>query len=302
MTSIVSRKQVLSERKSRWRYELIFVGPMFLAIFIVKILPMVLSLFYSLTDWNGISSTMGFAGLQNFIDLFSDKRYWQSMGFTFRLGLVALVISNLLGFGLAYLLTKRMRMRNMLRAAFYIPNTLGGLVVGFIWKFIFLSLFKYIYEKTNWIFFGLPWLSTPETSFWAMVMVQVWVLCGYLMLLYIAGLTEIPTDTIEAALIDGASGWQTLVRIKLPLLLPTITRCLFLSFLTCMRVYDINISLTGGNPFRTSESVTMNIYATAFNENSMAYGCAKALIFVIIVVGLSSLQVHLTSKYEEDVR
>lgn len=284
-----------------WCNELIFVGPMVIAFLVVKLIPLVMSGVYSLTDWNGIASSSGFIGLQNYAALAGDDKYWSSLGFTLRFALCSVLLANLLGFVLAYLLVKPLRMKEVLRAAFYIPNTLGGLVLGFIWKFIFLSVFKGIYDATGIRFFGLPWLSTPATSFWALVIVQVWVLMGYLMLLYIAGLTQIPGETVEAAVIDGASGWQTIWYVKLPLITPTITRCIFISFLTSMRVYDINISLTAGNPFRTSESVTMNIFTTAFNENQMGYGCAKALIFIVIVVTISYLQIRLTSKKEVDL-
>lgn len=281
-----------------WLCQLLFLGPMLLAFLAIKLIPLGMSAFYSLTDWNGISSQVQFVGLRNYRILLGDTPYWASLWFTLRFSFLSLVLANIIGFCLAYLLVKPLRMKEFLRAAFYIPNMLGGLVLGFIWKFIFLSVFRYLYEATGIPFFGLAWLSTPSTSFWAMVIVQVWVLMGYLMLLYIAGLTQIPGDTVEAAVIDGANAWQALWWVKLPLLAPTITRCLFLGFLTCMRVYDINLSLTGGNPFRSSESVTMNIYSTAFTESQMAYGCAKAILFIVIVVGLSSLQVHLTAKNE----
>lgn len=288
-----------TKRTSFWLNELAFIGPMLLAFVVVKLAPLVLSGVYALTDWNGISSAMSFIGLDNFVRLFSDSRYWTAMGFTLRFATISLAIANVLGFVLATLLVKPMKMRGLMRAAFYIPNTLGGLVLGFIWKFIFLSVFGYLATKTGFQILGLPWLSTPETSFWALVIVQVWVLTGYLMLLYIAGITQIPASNVEASMVDGANWWQTLIHVKLPMLMPTITRCLFISFLTCMRVYDINISLTAGNPFRTSESVTMDIYATAFTYSDMAYGCAKALIFVLIVVLISNVQSHLTSKHEE---
>jgi raffinose/stachyose/melibiose transport system permease protein len=279
---------------------MIFLGPMLLAFIAVKFIPLLLSGWYSLTDWNGISSRIAYAGIRNYLSLASDSRYWASLWFTLKFAFFALALSNFLGFVLAYLLVKPMKMKELLRAAFYIPNTIGGLVLGFIWKFIFLSFFGYLFSLTGWKFFGLSWLSTPATSFWAMVIVQVWVLMGYLMLLYIAGLTQIPMDTMEAAVIDGANGFKALIYVKIPLIMPTITRCIFISFLMCMRVYDLNISLTAGNPFRSSESVTMNIYSTAFTESHMGYGCAKALVFIVIVMIISCLQVYFTSKNEVD--
>lgn len=284
-----------------WIKEIIFVGPMFLAFLMVKFIPLLMSGWYSMTDWNGISSKAGFAGIKNYMMLFSDSQYWYSIGFTLKFAVCALVLSNVFGFVLACLLVKPLLMKEALRAAFYIPNTIGGLVLGFIWKFIFLSVFDTLFLMTGWKFFGLAWLSTPGTSFWAMVIVQVWVLTGYLMLLYIAGLTQVPMDTVEAAIIDGAGAFQLIRYVKIPLIAPTITRCIFLGFLTCMRVYDINLALTGGNPFRSSESVTMNIYSTAFTGSQMGYGCAKAIVFIGIVVAISCLQVWFTSRNEVDL-
>lgn len=294
----------MKNRKRGVRYianEIIFLGPMFLAFLIVKFIPLVMSVAYSFTNWNGISSTMSFSGLENYRILLQDTQYWYSMGFTMKFAIVSVILSNVVGFALANMLTMRMPARNVLRAVFYVPNTLGGLVLGFIWKFIFLYAFGYMVEAVGLSFLDIAWLSTPQTAFWAMVIVQVWVLSGYLMLLYIAGIVSIPGDMLEAARIDGAGVVRLMTRIKVPFLMSTFTRCIFISFLTCMRVYDINLALTAGNPFRSSESVTMNIFGTAFNENKMAYGCSKALIFIAIVVGISSLQVRLTSKNEVEV-
>ncbi|MDO5540252.1 MAG: sugar ABC transporter permease [Eubacteriales bacterium] len=278
--------------------EIIFLGPMFAAFLMVKFIPLIMSAVYSFSDWNGISSGMSFNGLVNYRKLLADSQYWYSMGFTMKFAIVSVILANLLGFVLANILTMQVPGRNILRAVFYIPNTLGGLVLGFIWRFIFLYAFGYLAEAVGLSFMKIAWFNTSISSFWAMVIVQVWVLSGYLMLLYIAGIVQIPGDMVEAARIDGAGLAAVMTKVKIPFLMTTFTRCIFLSFLTCMRVYDINLALTAGNPFRSSESVTMNIYGTAFTGSEMAYGCSKALIFIVIVVVLSSLQVYLTSKSE----
>ena len=280
--------------------EILFVGPIFIIFIIIKIIPLFFSVTYSLTDWNGISSKAIFSGLDNYARLISDHQYWESLSFTLRFAVLTVFIANILGFSLAYFLSKPVLGRNVMRAAFYIPNTLGGLVLGFIWKFIFLSGFAYIFKETGFKIFS-GWLGTSTTSFWAMIWVQAWVLSGFLMLLYISGLSVIPNENIESALIDGANGLRIIRHIILPLLMPTITRCLFISFLNCMRVYDLNLGLTDGNPFRSSETVTYNMYVTAFSDNKMGYGCAKALIFIIIVVAISNIQAQLTSKKEVDL-
>lgn len=291
-----------SQKKLRFiRNELIFILPIMIAFVFVKFLPFLLTGYYSLTDWNGIRKEINFIGIQNFKDLISDSVYWNSFWFTTKFAAISLVLSNLFGFLIALGLVRAVKGRTLFRAGFYIPNTIGGLVLGFIWRFVFTNLFKRIYQLSGIGFFGLRWLSTPDTAFWGLVIVMVWGQMGYTMLLYIAGLSQLPTDIVEAAKIDGASGFQNLMKVKLPLMVPTITRAVFITFLTCMRLYDMNLALTAGNPYRTSESITMNIFNTAFTSNEMAYGCAKAVIFVIVVVGISALQSYLTSKKEVDL-
>ena len=279
-------------------YEFVFITPIMLGFILVKLFPFILTCYYSLTDWNGIRESIKFIGLENFIDLLNDENYWNSFWFTIKFSVVSLVLINVLGFVLAYFLIKPLKCKDFFRAGFYIPNTIGGLVLGFIWRFIFTGLFKKLYVTTGIGFFGLRWLSTPNTAFWGLVIVQVWAQMGYAMLIYISGLIQLPIDVMEAASIDGASRFKTLIYVQFPLLTPTITRAFFITFLTCMRVYDLNLALTAGNPYRSSESITMNIFNTAFSSNEMAYGCAKAVIFVLVVVAVSSFQSYLTSKRE----
>jgi len=144
-------------------------------------------------------------------------------------------------------------------------------------------------------------LGTPGTAFWALAIVQAWGLAGYMMIIYVAGLTAISNDYLEAAIIDGATARQQLCHIILPLMMPSITECLFLSILNTLKVYDVNLALTGGGPYRSSEAVTMNVYTTAFAENQLGYGSAKAIIMAIIIIGVTLIQVAITSKKEVQV-
>ncbi len=287
--------------KKQIMYEIIFIAPTMVFFIIVKILPMLATVWYSLTGWNGISAVKNFVGIQNFIRLAEDKHYWYSLGFTLLFSLISVIAANILGFLIAYALSRNIPGRNILRAAFYLPYVLGGLVLGFVWKFIFLKFFPLLYQVTGIGVFGLSWLGTTKTAFWAMVIVQVWSILGYMMLLYVAGISVIPTDAIESAKIDGANTMQIIFKIVLPLLMPTVTRCLFISFLTCMKVYDVNLSLTDGNPYRSSESIAYNIYKTAFDENAMGYGCAKSLIFILVILAISFIQIEMTSRKEVQV-
>jgi len=220
------------------------------------------------------------------------------MWFTAKYSLATLILTNLLGFFAGYFLTKPLRARNLIRAGFYLPNVLGGLVLGFIWRFIFLKIIPALGKVTGFPLFNLVWLGTPETAFWALVIVHVWSSMGFYMLLYVAGFMSIPGDCLESARIDGASAWKSLIKVTIPLMMPTFTRCLFLSITTSFRIYNLNLALTEGGPFLSSEAVTMNIYRTAFTENRMGYGSAKSLVLTLIVIVITLIQVWATSRKE----
>ena len=267
---------------------------------LMKIVPFFLSIGYAFTDWNGISGVVTFNGVQNFIRLLGDTQFWHSLRFTLAQCLVAVISANLFGFFLAYFLVKPLKARGLLRAGFYLPNVIGGLVLGFIWQFIFLKVFPAIGEVTGIGFFKLMWLGTPATAFWGLCIVQAWSFVGYYMLLYIAGFTALPSDCLESARVDGANARQTLFRIIVPLMRNTFTRCLFLSIVNSFKIYTVNMALTDGGPWGSSEGIAMNIYETAFTENSMGYGSAKSLVFTTFVILFTALQLYLTSKGEAD--
>lgn len=201
---------------------LLFLGPTLFLFFALEILPLIMGIGYSFTDWNGIAESAHFVGLKNYIKLFTtDTRYWNSMLFTFKNTLVVVVFSNLIGFWLAYGLAKKVPFRNFMRAAFYLPRLIGGVILGFVWQFIFLNIFPFLGEKLGWGIFNLNWLGTPSTAFWGLAIVQIWGMAGYMMIIYVAGLTTIPSDYLEAAIIDGATARQQLTKIVLPLLMPS---------------------------------------------------------------------------------
>lgn len=281
-------------------YELIFVGPLLLLFLISKGIPTLTGFWYSFTDWNGISKTYNFIGVENFVKLKDNTQYWTSLWFTIRFSLCVVLITNLIGFLLAYLLTKKVYFSSFFRAGFYLPNIIGGLVLGYIWQFIFTRVFAYLGEVTGWTFLHF-WLGTPTTAFWGLVIVEAWRTAGYMMLIYIAGFMTLPGDCLESARIDGACERVALFRIKIPLMAASFTRCIFLSLLNAFRVYDLNLSLTQGGPYMSSESVSLNIYTTAFTNSQAGFGAAKALIFTILIVLISQIQVRLTSKWEVEL-
>lgn len=293
-------RRSVKRRGNFWVYELVFCGVIVAMFLLMKIVPFFLSIGYAFTDWNGISGVVTFNGVQNFIRLLGDTQFWYSLRFTLAQCLVAVISANLFGFFLAYFLVKPLKARGLLRAGFYLPNVIGGLVLGFIWQFIFLKVFPAIGEVTGIGFFKLMWLGTPATAFWGLCIVQAWSFVGYYMLLYIAGFTALPSDCLESARVDGANARQTLFRIIVPLMRNTFTRCLFLSIVNSFKIYTVNMALTDGGPWGSSEGIAMNIYKTAFTENSMGYGSAKSLVFTTFVILFSALQLYLTSKGEAD--
>ncbi|QTH43142.1 sugar ABC transporter permease [Cohnella sp. LGH] len=279
--------------------KLVFLGPAVLFFSLIVVAPFLLSIYYGLTDWNGVTSEIGWVGLANFKQiLLEDAAFHRSFWFTTRYTLVSVVLINLVGVGLALILTRSLKTTNLLRTIFFMPNVIGGLFLGFIWHFIFVKGFASAGEALQIGLFQLPWLGTPDTSFWGLVIVSVWQYSGYLMVIYIAAILNVPPEIVEAAKIDGASGARQLRSIVLPLIMPAFTICLFLAVSWCFKVFDLNLALTKGGPFKSTESVALNIFYEAFGNNRYGLGTAKALIFFVVVAIVTTLQVRFTKKRE----
>ena len=289
--SAVKTKNVLTEIKG----SAIFLGPTMLLFTLLFLIPLVSEIFYSFTNWNGIDPTFKFIGLKNYLRTVKDATYWTSFWFTIKFSIFVVVISNLIGFFWAYVLSGDIPYKNFWRALIYAPRIIGGVVLGFLWRFIFQNVFVQFGNWTGIKWFAQQWFTTPESSFWALVIVMTWSLSGYLMIIYNSGLAAISKDYYEAATVDGASKLTILKSITLPLLKGTTTRCLFIAINWAMLLYDTNISLTNGNPYRTSEGVMMNIYATAFRSNQIAFGAAKSILIIIVLLSVSFGQMKQTS-------
>lgn len=288
-----------SHKLSQMGQQLFFVGPAVLFFTIVMIIPFLMGMYYSFTDWNGVSGNVSWVGFDNFKNIFTnDPDFWSSFWFTVRFTVLGVILTNVVGFFLAYLLTKPLKTRNMLRTIFFMPNVIGGLLLGFIWQFIFIKGFATLGDSTGWSFFNLPWLGDATTGFWAIVMVFVWQSSGYLMVIYIASLSNVSKEVLEAADIDGASPFQVLRSIVVPLIMPAVTIGLFLAISWSFKMFDLNLSLTKGGPFKSTESVAMNIYNEAFLNNRYGLGTAKALLFFVIVAIITMIQVRVTKSRE----
>ncbi|REK74780.1 carbohydrate ABC transporter permease [Paenibacillus paeoniae] len=285
--------------RSEMQQQLVFVGPALLFFTLIVLVPFLLSIYYGMTNWNGVSSTVTWAGFDNYKQIIMhDTDFRNSFWFTARYSAVTVILINLIGLSLALLLTKALKSRYLLRSVFFMPNVIGGILLGYIWHFIFVKGFASVGEWTNIGLFQLPWLGTSSTAFWGLIIVTVWQYSGYLMIIYIAALLNIPKDLKEAAQIDGASRLHMLLRITLPLIMPAFTVCFFLAISWSFKVFDLNLSLTGGGPFNSTKSVALNIYNEAFRNNRYGLGTAKALIFFVVVALITILQVKYTKKKE----
>lgn len=277
----------------------LFVGPALLAFCVIVLIPFFTGIYYSFTDWNGVNGTINWVGLDNFKYLFTeDKQFQQSFWITTKYTVVAIILTNVVGFVLAILVTQILKTRNILRTVFFMPNLIGGLLLGFVWQFIFVKGFASIGQITGISLFELPWLGDAKTAFWGIVIVSVWQGAGYIMLIYTAALQNVPQELIEAAKIDGASRWQILRHITIPMVAPAVTVCLFLTISWSFKVFDVNLSLTNGGPFKSTEMLALNIYTEAFVNNRYGLGEAKALIFFIVVAAITIIQVTYTKKKE----
>ncbi|MFD2706681.1 carbohydrate ABC transporter permease [Salibacterium lacus] len=285
------------QNRSFWFW--VFLTPVILGLGIVVVIPFVYGFVFSFTNWNGLVATE-FLGFQNYINLFQEDEFMNSIVFTIQFAVVTVILLNIFGLGLALIVTRNIKTNNLLRTVFFMPNLIGGLILGFIWQFIFVSVFGDIGSM-----FGIEgmqgWLSTTSTGFWGLVILTAWQMAGYIMIIYIAYLENIPKDLIEAAKIDGANGIQRFKNVTFPLVAPAFTVSMFLTLSMAFKIYDQNLSLTNGGPFNSTQMVAMEIVRTAFSDNQMAYAQSKAVIFFFIVAVIALTQVYYNKKREVEM-
>ena len=287
--------------KNRLIFWLFLLPALFFFINVV-ILPFIMGIVYSFTDWGGFSlQGAKFTGIKNYIRAFGDEAFTQSLLFTFKYAAARVAAVILIGFSLALLVTRPFRSRNVLRTVFFMPHLIGGLILGFIWQFIFSKLWVQLGELLHASTLFFNWLNDPQTAFWSLVIVGTWQMAGYVMVIYIAGIQSIPNELLEAAQIDGASLLQRLLHIMLPLTMPSFTICLFLTLSNSLKLLDTNLSLTNGGPYGTTQTVALNIYQTAYARQEFVLAQAKAVVFFVVVVIITLFQVHLTSRKEVEM-
>jgi raffinose/stachyose/melibiose transport system permease protein len=250
-----------------------------------------------MTEMHGLTSG-GFVGFENFQRAFAHADFWNAFGITFRFVFFSVVITNVVALAVALLVTSGLKGQNFFRVGFFTPNLIGGIILGHIWQFVFIRMLPVIGETFNIGFLSRSWLSDPTLAFWALVLVTVWQSSGYMMLIYIAGLMGVSDSLIEAAALDGANFIQKLVFIKLPLMIPAFTICLFLTLRGSFMIYDLNLALTDGGPFRTTEMISMTIFREAFVERNFGVAQSMAIILFIIIAIFSVAQVATMKRME----
>ncbi len=283
---------------NRLRLRLLFTGPTLFAFLTVMIIPFIYGIYLTFTSWDGISVAHPLVGFKNYGSVFADSEFWSSFGLTLKYVLFTVVLTNVLAFLLAYALTKSVKGQNVFRAGFFMPNLVGGIVLGFIWQFIFNNVLVYLGQKASIGIFSASWLADPDKAFWTLVIVTIWQYAGYMMVIYVAGLTGVPADIQEAASIDGANSWQKLIRMTIPMMVPSFIVCLFLSLQRGFMVYDLNLTLTKGGPFGSTQLVSMHVYQKAFLSRDYGVGQAEAFVLFLLVAVITLLQVYFSKKME----
>ena len=271
------------------RYMPIFVLPTFFAFILGFIIPFLMGIWLSFCDFTTVTDSK-FVGISNYIEAFKDTVFQHSFWYTLLFAVVSLIVINIFAFALALALTQKMRGTNIFRTIFFMPNLIGGIVLGYIWQLIFngiLSHYQTALGLNEWY------------GFWGMIILVSWQQIGYMMIIYIAGLQSIPEDVMEAAQIDGASGIQRLFRVTIPMMMPSITICMFLSITNGFKLFDQNLSLTAGEPSKMSEMMALNIFNTFYGRTGWeGVGQAKAVIFFVIVVAIGMIQLRATRSRE----
>ena len=275
--------------KTMKRYFPIFVLPTLLAFAVAFMVPFIMGIYLSFCDFTTVTNAK-FVGISNYVKAFTNPDFLKALWFTVKFAVLAVVTINICGFTLALMLTQNIKGRNIFRTIFFMPNLIGGIVLGYIWQ----SMINGVLAK-----FGVTMLLDPKYGYWGLIILMNWQLIGYIMIIYIAGLQNVSTDVLEAAKIDGANAWQTLTKVKIPMVMPSITICLFLTISNSFKMFDQNLALTGGGPSNKTTMLALDIYNTFYGKVGFeGVGQAKAVVFFVIVAGIAMSQLVLTRKKE----
>nr|WP_289045555.1 sugar ABC transporter permease [uncultured Blautia sp.] len=286
-------------KRNRKRY-LLLILPAFILYTFTLVIPLLGGTFpNALTNWNLMKGTKQFVGLDNYIRLLQDKNFQQAIVFTLILGIVTIIFTNLLAFITAFFLSEKIFGGSISRAMFFLPNIISGVMVSYVWYFIFTRAIPDVGKMlSNHFLSNISWFGTPGFAFAATTIVSVWQGTGFLMILYIAGLQTIPKDVLEAAKLDGCVGIKKIAYIELPLLMTTVTVNLFVSIANSFKAFDIPFALTGGGPGGSTQTIALDIYNDAFGSFRYGYASAKSVILFLMVAAVTLVQLWITRKKE----
>lgn len=292
LTQEFCRREREFMQKAIRRYSPLFVLPTLAAFVIGFIIPFIEGIYLSFCQFTTVGNAK-FIGFQNYIKAFTDSSFGHSFAFTVAFTVVSIIAINVIAFVLALLLTKNLKGTNIFRTIFFMPNLIGGIVLGYIWQILINCVLSIV---------GKPLLAlNTAAGYWGLIILMCWQQIGYMMIIYIAGLQNISDDLIEAAEIDGATKWKILWSVKIPMVMPSITICAFLTLTNSFKLFDQNLALTGGEPNHLTEMLALNIYNTFYARSGMQWkgiGQAKAVIFCLIVIAISMIQLRATRSKE----
>ena len=278
--------------KALKKFSPLFVIPTFLAFLIGFMIPFAEGLYLSFCQFTTVNNAK-WVGISNYKRVFTDETFTNALGFTVSFAVVSIILINVIAFVLALLLTRKLKGTNIFRTVFFMPNLIGGIVLGYIWQILINCVLSLV---------GQPLLAlNSEAGYWGMIILTGWQQIGYMMIIYIAGLQNVPEDLIEAAAIDGANALTTLFRVKIPMVMSSITVCVFLTLTNSFKLFDQNLALTAGEPKHMTEMLALNIYNTFYARAGAQWkglGQAKAVIFCILVVAISMIQLKVTRSKE----
>lgn len=280
------------QNKMMKKYFPVFVLPTLLAFTIGFIVPFIMGVYLSFCKFTTVTDAK-FVGLQNYVKIFTeDGTFGHALWYTTAFTVVSVVLINVIGFAVALLLTKKIKGTNIFRTVFFMPNLIGGIILGYVWQLLLNGLLLQINKTLTY---------SSVYGFWGLVILMCWQQIGYMMIIYVAGLNNVSLDLIEAAQIDGATSRQILFKIKLPMIMPSVTICTFLTLTNGFKMFDQNLSLTGGDPAKQSQLLALNIYDTFYARSGPQWkgiGQAKAVVFFILVVAIALIQLKATSSKE----
>ena len=269
----------------------LFALPTFAAFIIGFVVPFIMGVYLSFCKFTTVTDAE-FVGLKNYTRALQDKEFLHALGFSTLLTIVTTIVINVVAFSIAYMLTKAIKGSNIFRSVFFMPNLIGGIILGYIWMLLLNGILAHWARSLTY---------SATYGFWGLVVLVCWQQIGYMMIIYVAGLQSVPGDLIEAAKIDGANDREILFKIKIPMVMPSVTICTFLTLTNSFKLFDQNVALTAGEPANASEMLALNIYNTFYGRSGAQWkgiGQAKAVIFFVLVVAIALVQLRATRSRE----